>query len=69
MAMSTITFLVVLWTTPFLYLGWRAWVTRPSREERERQREISRLYDLHSEERRGGTGSHRSDGHVARLNG
>jgi hypothetical protein len=55
--MSVLTFLVVLWTTPFLYLGWRLWVTWPSKAERERQREVSTLYDRHSEERRATAGS------------
>jgi hypothetical protein len=35
-----------------LYFGWRVWATWPSEQERERQREVSKLYDYHFERRR-----------------
>lgn len=51
-AMRAVVFLVVLWLTPFLYFGWRVWATWPTRQQRERQRHASRLYDRHFEARR-----------------
>ena len=50
--MRTVVFLVTLWLVPFLYFGWRAWATWPSKQESERQREVSKLYDWHFEGRR-----------------
>jgi hypothetical protein len=45
--MCVVWFLAVLWLTPFLFFGWRAWLIWPSKQESERQREVSELYDYH----------------------
>ena len=45
--MRVVWFLAVVWLTPFLFFGWRAWLTWPSKQKRERQREVSWLYDHH----------------------
>jgi hypothetical protein len=66
MAMRALAFLVVLWTMPFLYFGWRAWATWPSKRERERQREISKLYDHHFDRRRATTAREENLAPVAR---
>ena len=51
-AMRAVVFLATLWLVPFLYFGWRACATWPSKQESERQREVSKLYDWHFEGRR-----------------
>jgi hypothetical protein len=43
--MRAVVFLAAFWLMPFLFFGWRTWW--PSKQERERQREISKLYDCH----------------------
>ena len=50
--MRAVVFLAVPWLMSFLFFGWRTWATWPSKHERERQREVSKLYDYHFEERR-----------------
>jgi hypothetical protein len=42
--MRAVVFLAAFWLMPFLFFGWRTW---PSKQERERQREVSKLYDCH----------------------
>ena len=44
--MRAVVFLAAFWLMPFLFFGWRTWW--PSKQERERQRKVSRLYDCHS---------------------
>ena len=50
--MRAVAFVVAPWSMSFLFFGWRTWATWPSKQERERQREVSKLYDYHFEERR-----------------
>jgi hypothetical protein len=49
--MRVVVLLLAFWLMTFLYFGWAAWTTWPNREEGERQRETSKLYDCHFEGR------------------
>jgi hypothetical protein len=55
--MRVVWLLAVLWLTPFLFFGWRAWLIWPSKQERQRQREVSKLYDYHFGRQNHGTKS------------
>jgi hypothetical protein len=55
--MRVVWFLAVLWLTPFLVFGWRALLTWPRKQERERQRRVSKLYDYHFGRQNHGTKS------------
>jgi len=51
--MRAVAFVVVApWVMSFLFFGWRTWATWPSKQERKRQRDVSKLYVYHFDERR-----------------
>jgi hypothetical protein len=50
--MRAVVFLAAFWLMPFLFFGWRMWAAWPSERERERQREVSKLYDYHFKRQR-----------------